>query len=389
MVVHDSSTIAERRYLIVGNNTHIGFILGESLVSCGRDVVHLYVPRQAKRCFPEEYFDDVSPPWSHRYHSIDQMARAVRGVLQNHHQHWKVLCSGEIESCLLTHLGIDHYWIVDGADLSENPFRLNDASVRVRQTLQSSKYLKGILTNQRDHRFACRLLGLSDRLERRWVFPMRPPLLNRARRKLDEMSGIGSQDVKTIFSNKRIFSATRRVYSGAATFSKGTEKIVEALKELKQVESEFSFTLSGPDADRFKFDVQSIGLKNIKFLPHLFQKDLLALLNRPSLLILDQFGEAESVYSGMLRESMISGLPIISDHLFDDAPFLEKPLGLFSAYSGQGISTCVFKLLEMHPQESRDLSCEIIKQALRIFDPRYSCDILDEILTSRASYASQ
>jgi hypothetical protein len=357
------------RYIIVGNNTFIGFTLGETLTKVGRNVRHLYVPRQSKRCYPEEYFgSDAVPNWTHRYKSLQDLAIAIQHAIKDSDSNLKVLCSGEIESCLLTQLKINHYWVADGADLSKFPFEMTRNGLQIRTNLQSSQYLTGVFSSQRDHKFACRLLGLSNRLTRSFVFPVRPELVDRARQKLSTLEQ-SLKDPENIKNGKAvIFSAARRVYSGTTTFSKGTEHFVEALERLSDVDADFICTLSGPDAERFRNQVQGLSLKNLTLVSHLPQHELLRILDNPDLIVVDEFGESECCYSGILRESMISAVPIVSDHLFGEVPNLPTPVGLFRAQHGRDIELKIRSILALSAKDRRVLSRAIASQAIEIFE---------------------
>jgi glycosyltransferase involved in cell wall biosynthesis len=368
------------RYLIVGNNTLLGFTIGETLVSQGRDVRHIYFPRQTKRCYPEEYFIGPTPQWSVQHKSLQDLVSAITTETNSRNEQLKILCVGEIESCLLTRLGLDHYWIADGADLSEHPFQLTKQSLDVRSIIQSSKHLRKILTSQRDHKFACRLLGMSERLDRRYFSPVRPELVDNAKLRLKSASNAATEDLGARFSEHVILSATRRAYSGSTTFSKGTEHVAEAARLLRDADVEFIFTLSGPDAQRFNNDVIEAKLPRFRLLNHLKSVELMQLMANIATIVLDQFGESETAYSGILRESMISGLPVVSDQFFDDIPSFVKPKGLLSAHCGTEINTQVRQLLSLSAQSRLELHKQILEQAIDLFDSRNWVNRFEEII---------
>jgi glycosyltransferase involved in cell wall biosynthesis len=358
----------KHRYLIVGNNTFLGFSVGETLTSQGREVHHVYFPRQAKRCFPEEYFSDGAPAWSKQKKSLADLTKTLVELAGSRKDDFKILCTGEIESCILTQLGLNHYWMADGADLSEQPFQLSAQSLNVRSTIQSSQHLRKILTSQRDHKFACRLLGISERLDRRFFCPVRPALVDIAKLKLLSASNSATNDLEAVFSKSVILSATRRVYSGSPTFSKGTEHVVGAAKLLRDADIEFICTLSGPDAERFRNDVAEAKLPKLRLLNHLKSTELMQLMTKIGTIVLDQFGESETAYSGILRESMISGLPVVSDHFFDDIPSFARPKGLMSAHTASEINSQVRHLLSLSAQSRHELHKQILEQAIDLFD---------------------
>jgi hypothetical protein len=367
-------------YLIIGNNTFTGFTVGEALVSHHRMVRHFYFPRQLKRCHANEYFEGQIPYWTHQCDSISGLARSIIGAVEENPCSY-VLCSGEVESAILTQLRIRHYWIVDGADLSENPFKTSKEGLALRDTLSASQYLRKIITTQRDHRYACRLLGLSSRLCRQHLFPVRPVLISHTAEVLEKLKAGQSSNLSSMPVRPMIVSVARRVYSGGDTFSKGTEHIVDALRRMSNIDAHFIFSLAGPDAIRFRADIERIGLKSVSFSPHFTQTELHQILRaNPYAIVLDQFGEAESVYSGMLRESMLFGLPVISDHFFGDNPHLDKPLGLFTAYSGYEIKEHLLYLISMAPEERMQLRRKILEQTLEIFNPEEWLRRLEDLI---------
>jgi hypothetical protein len=91
------------------------------------------------------------------------------------------------------------------------------------------------------------------------------------------------------------------------------------------------------------------------------------MLTNDNFIILDQFGEGETAYSGMLRESMITGHPIVSDNNFFNSQQLEKPAGLINAFGGQEISNAILHLQSLSYEQLVELRIDIIKQAIDLF----------------------
>ena len=369
------------RYLIIGNNGNIGFTLGEFLTSFGRDVIHLYFPRQKKRCFPEEFFREEIPSWTIQKSSFQDLISGIHDVVSQKSFNRTVICCGELEAAVLIRLGVQYSWVADGADLSENPFAFSRNAFEVRKHLQNSKYIKRILTPQRDHKFACRILGLSDRLIRDFIYPLRPLLISMGKKRLEELRSLRELSfISDSIEKPTIFSVTRRVYSGGTTYSKGTEHLVDGLKRLNDWDLSFLLSLSGPDSERFRSEVLSINLPSLSFCSHLSQVELYSLFSKRSFIVLDQFGESESAYSGILRESMIFGFPVISDHVFCGFNLLKTPVGLHFAQSGIDIERCVRKLSLRSPEHVLDDAISIVSQALEIFDPGQCLENMESLL---------
>lgn len=357
-----------RGYLIIGNNTFIGFTLGEVLAEAGRSVAHRYTPRQSKRCLPEEYFLNVVPSWTKKLNSVEELKKSIEEFfVYNLVKDWEIICCGEVESFLLHKLGLAHFWIADGSDLAENPFVFSERGMAIRKELQSSSLLKGIFTSQRDASYACRLLNLSHCLERTYYSPIRPDFLAIGKRKYRLLTSRYSDSSIARDQQITVASFSRRCYSGGVTFSKGTEHLVEALKILNNPSCNYLFTLSGPDAARFEREIREIGLQNPKLISHLSHASLVDMLANNNFIILDQFGEGETAYSGMLRESMITGHPIVSDNNFFNSQQLKKPVGLINAFGGQEISNAILHLQSLSYQQLVELSIDIIKQAIDLF----------------------
>jgi hypothetical protein len=355
-------------YLFVGNNTFVGFVLGEVFAAAGRRVEHIYTPRQLKRCHPEEYFLNAPPSWSKKVSTVDELIENISSFfLKNSSEDWEIVCCGEIESFLLHRLKLTHFWVVDGSDLSENPFKLSEQGMIIRKQLQSSSFLKGIFSSQKDASYACRLLDLAHLLDKTFYFPVRPEVLAAGARKRSLLTSRINNSSISDTQQRRVASFTRRSYSGGQTFSKGTEHIVEALKTLKSTSYSYLLTLSGPDTVRFEREIREIGLQNLTVSDHLKYSSLIDLLSAGEFIILDQFGEGEIGYSGMVRESMVLGHPIISDHSFLHSTPLERPCGLINAYTGKEISDAVLQLQSLSNEQFMKLSLEIIEQAIDLF----------------------
>ena len=151
-------------FVFFGNNTFIGFTCCEILAKSGLNVLHLYVPRQKKRCRLKEYYQSNEyPSWAFELDSFNIAQAALIKSLEFLESNTNIICTGEIESYLLCNWHIYHQWISDGSDLTENLFQMTDKSQKMRRVIQGSKYILRILGSQYDMKHSARLLGLQSK----------------------------------------------------------------------------------------------------------------------------------------------------------------------------------------------------------------------------------
>ena len=245
-------------YILVGNNTLWGFNIGEHLVHHGEKVLHFFCAFQQKRTYFKEYYgEDKSkyPPWSVQCNSIEALKQNIQESIskcKSSLDQVTVVATGFQQVLILHELNVPFYWWTDGGDIADQPFNLDPLSQKLRYVIQSSVYLKAIISSQRDAFIAARILGRSNILIR---IGLPPPL---------HLRGFHSQDVDPSIDRMTILSAARRVYSGSKTFfSKGTEHIVDSLKLFNEhnLPLNLILTVSGPDEESFLRDIESISWK--------------------------------------------------------------------------------------------------------------------------------
>jgi len=135
------------------------------------------------------------------------------------------------------------------------------------------------------------------------------------------------------------------------THSKGTEVMLSALRILKECgldqQIDFRFTLDGPDARRFKCDIDSLELKNVSWLGSLTRYDFAKELATHRPIVLDQFAERESVLSGIIREGIAFGCPVLCDNVYYDgfADNLGNPVPVITVRSPSEIAAKIEDIL--------------------------------------------
>lgn len=335
-------------YIIVGNNTLWGFNICEHLAYHGEKVLHIFYPFQKKRTFLSEYFgedENKYPSWSIQCQTIGALKKNLIYHIDKYQKlstQLTVIATGYQQVLILHELKIPFYWWTDGSDISEQPFKLDPLSKSLRHIIQSSVYLKAIISSQRDALLAARLLGRSNILIR---IGLPAPLYLRD-------SNMHYADL--INERMTVLSVARRVYSGSKTYSKGTEHIIDFLKLLNKnnLPINLILTASGPDEERFIQDIKSISWNQsskikLKIARNFEHKKLINILKKvPKVVALDQFGEKECQISGLIRECIALQVPCITDHMFfpgfcenfdSNVPYLQ-------AHTGEQIFSHVFNL---------------------------------------------
>jgi glycosyltransferase involved in cell wall biosynthesis len=297
------------KFLFVGNTGNKGINFAEHVNQSGHQVKLIFAPLQDKRCTLEDFYGPNSkkPSWIELFDK--QSLREMIGYIIEIHRNFDfVIASGAFEAANLISNGIPFFWFISGAEITEQPFGVTKASIEYRKLIMLSglKYIRGLISNHNDTRFAARLLGLSNKIIPICDVPFILP---------EFASSSKLHHEKVILA-----SYTRRVYEGSYSHSKGSEHIVSFLRNLKISgrDKKFSIrlTLDGIDSDRFEKEVKSIGLSEVHFLSSLSRYQLAMELTKYSPIVLDQFGEKERVVSGIIREAIALGCPVVTDNVF-------------------------------------------------------------------------
>ena len=303
------------KYLYFGNMGNKGINFSEHAHASGDVGILIFTPLQSKRCRPDEFYGRSAelPTWLHCYdHS--SLAEMISKVVIEAEKADLVLATGAAEALKLIELKIPFFWFVSGGEISEAPFWLNRESIKYREALQEGEeFIRGIISNHNDVKFAARLLGMSKKIKKICDVPFILPKF-KAGARASEGEKRGPPNVFVVGSY------CRRVYSGGPVHSKGTEVLIDSLKELKRSvyypRMQIRLTLDGPDADRFKKDILSLELENVHWLGTLSRHDLAEELLTQRPLVLDQFGERESVLSGIIREGIALGCASVADNVY-------------------------------------------------------------------------
>lgn len=366
--------------VFIGNNTFSGFTICEYFHAAGKRVIHLYVPRQTKRCSANEYYENTIPEWSRELRTFDEIHTAIRRLYADSliGSATKVFACGDQEVFHLCKWKIRHRWIADGSDLTEIPFEMTKASLDLRLTIQGSQYIEKVFGTQRDMKHSARLLGLSDRFSE---VSLPPPirLINKCKelqlllqKELEQNYSYGDEGSR---SSTLILSASRRVYSdNKFTFSKGTELLAPAFKRLQDVSGsdhlgtyQILATLSGPESQRFVNDLNRHNIINVGFLKHMSQAKLHNIFLRRRVVSIDQFGERETALSGILRESLSLGVPCVSDQNLRDMVSDEKDL-FFRAINSDEIAVHLTSLISLSDRAYFHLRLGIITRASELMN---------------------
>ena len=376
-------TKPNKQIIFIGNNTFTGFLFCEFFEFFGHQVAHLYVPRQQKRCRPEEYFESSpTPKWSVQYTDFDSLRRDLENLIEISSETPTIFCTGELENAYLCEWKINHRWIADGADLTEYPFEMNDTALQIREALQDSPFIEYVFGSQQDMKHACRVLGLANRHIFNFVTP--PPLrvIQGAEQKRDyyhDQSRLQSNNKKIVGeADFTVLTPARRVYSDSSKlFSKGTEYICPALQEVSILHRNFHLiaTASGPHSARFKEEIAKLNLAHVTLLPHLSQQSLFNLFCEDRVLVLDQFGLVETAFSGILREAVFFGAPTVSNQNLRDLPFgLER--SFFRATNSTEIAKNMNEILSLSLSSYYRTRVEILSHMLDNFSPSTIIDTL-------------
>ena len=372
-----------KQIIFVGNNTLMGFQFCEFFEFFGHQTTHLYVPRQEKRCRPEEFFgSSPTPKWSIQHSDFDSLRRDLESRLETASAAPTIFCTGEIESAYLCKWKISHRWIADGADLTAYPFEMNDRALQIRKTLQNSPFIEYVFGSQQDMKHACRVLGLANRHIYNFVSP--PPLrviqgAEKKREYYHEQSRLQSNNKRFVGeADFTILTPARRVYSDSSKlFSKGTEHICPALQEVSILHRNFHLiaTASGPHSARFKEEIAKLNLAHVTLLPHLSQQSLFNLFCEDRVLVLDQFGVVETAFSGILREAVFFGAPTISNQNLRDIPFdLER--SFFRATNSTEIAKNMDEILSLSLSSYYRTRVKILSHVIDNFSPSAIIDML-------------
>lgn len=357
------------KYIFVGNNTYMGFTVCEYLNSSKLTSAHIYFPRQTKRCKSNEYFTGHPPSWVFEISSYDQFVAELKHIKLKCSK-LRFFCTGEIESALLCKLKISHSWIIDGSDFTENLFWQDQHSSKIRNIIQSNPYIEVVYGSQTDHAHSARILGLSDKISLDYLYMPPIKLVNNIKMLKQELQ-IKQEKLcsKNINSKLLVLSPARRVYSDNPNqYSKGTEHIVEFFKYLDMFNVNILATVSGPDSLRFQEDVKSICSSKIKLISHLSQLHLHRLMTSyHKVILLDQFGYSERVFSGLFREAICLGCLTITNLDLRDIVLDENKL-MYRAKNTEQIISCFEQIHAMNDYEFIDRQLETLSEAEKIFN---------------------
>ena len=127
-------------------------------------------------------------------------------------------------------------------------------------------------------------------------------------------------------------------------------------------------TTIGPDSQRFVNDLAYNNVFNAKLFGHIPQKKVFSIFKIPKIICIDQFGEQPTGFSGLFRESVIHGVPLISDHNQFNLIGEKEELIHYHARSIKEINTRIDEIMKLSVEDYLNKRIEICKTTHNIYE---------------------
>lgn len=360
------------RILFIGNPGNTGFRFVRWLRKRNVEAV-LAIPSrlQGKRNLPEcedVYLENGYPRWivkfSEFFFPYIYPGFQLRKLAGNFDL---ILTAGEH---ILPSLTLDKPVVIlpVGGDMTRLPF----GSKSLKQELYSWLFrkrihrVKCIITEQEDIVWASKLLGQGDKVIR---FPflvdvyqlqenINRSLLEKLKERYKGVDGI-------------VFHPTRKNLDPGRIDYKGNDKLLRAFKRFNEDYSEKQIImvsgLHGRHVAQYKEMVQGLGMeKYVEFIDHLSLPDLHAYMTLDRIAVFDQFTHNLNTLSGIQREALTFGNPVVSSTGVNSTEFTEaygEGCPLWTAFNEEEIYHSMEQLFDKPAEEWTQISNSAIMWA--------------------------
>lgn len=248
-----------------------------------------------------------------------------------------------------------------GGDMTRLPFGSKSLKQEIHSLLFRKRIHKvsNIITEQEDIVWASKLLGQGDKVIR---FPflvdvdqlqenVNHSLLNELKDRYNGLDGI-------------VFHPTRKNLDPGRIDYKGNDKLLRAFKQFRADYPEkqvFMVSgLHGRHVARYREMVQELGIeKYVEFIDHLSLPDLHAYMSLDRVAVFDQFTHNLNTLSGIQREALTFGKPVVSSTDTNSREFIEaygKGCPLWTAFNEEEIYHSMEQLFDKPAEEWTQIS---------------------------------
>jgi len=306
------------RILFVGNQGNTGYRFVKWLISEGVDARLIFPSNfRHERSLPEwenPALEGSYPNWIMTYRESRYPYLIPNRRLKEEARHYDLILTTGFHILPALSLKKPVVLMPVGRELSQMPFW----SDRLVHELHSYLYRKRanrislILTDQEDCLWAGRLLGIADRVIRYpFLIDLEETEINVNKALKDKLQAqYGHYDAVFFHPSRKNMDARRVDY-------KGGEKLLRAYHELLARNGPLNVLmvsgLHGLEPDRFRSLAMELGLEGaIQWVGHLSLPDLHAWFSLDNVVVFDQFGHNLNALSGIQREAMAFGRPVVS-----------------------------------------------------------------------------
>jgi len=306
------------RILFVGNQGNTGYRFVKWLISEGVDARLIFPAHNGhERSMPEwenPALKGSYPEWMMTYRESRYPYLIPHRRLKKEARHYDLILTTGFHILPVLSLKKPVVLLPVGRELSQMPFW----SHRLVYELHSYLYRKRagrirlILTDQEDCLWAGRLLGLADRVVRYPFLIDTEAIENNVNEalKAELQQHYGHYDA--VF-----FHPTRKNMDAGRVDYKGGEKLLRAYRQFLDQQGAANVLmvsgLHGLDSERFRSLATDLGLEDhIRWTGHLSLPDLHAWFSLNNVVVFDQFGHNLNALSGIQREAMAFGRPVVS-----------------------------------------------------------------------------
>ncbi|MGM0529784.1 MAG: glycosyltransferase [Bacteroidota bacterium] len=247
-----------------------------------------------------------------------------------------------------------------GGDMTRLPF----GSKSLKQEIHSWLFRKRIhnvnriITEQEDIVWASKLLGQRNKI-------IRFPFLVDVYQLQENVNHNLKNELKNRYSSLDgiVFHPTRKNLDPARIDYKGNDKLLRAFKKFRHdyPEKQISMIsgLHGRHVNQYKEMVQKLGMEEyVEFIDHLSLPDLHAYMALDRVAVFDQFTHNLNTLSGIQREALAFGKPVVSSTETNSQEFVEAygtECPVWSAFNEEQIYDCMVEIFNQSSDERRVL----------------------------------